>query len=468
MRKTVFTFIVLLLPFFACAQKVQNTNKKTNVVFILADDCTHWDIGCYGSIDSKTPNIDKLAQQGIQFNRCYQAAPMCSPTRQNIYTGLYPVKTGAYPNHSRVYDGTKSIVHYLKPLGYRVALAGKKHFGPRESFPFETIESKKELDFDKIEDFFAEVKNNDTPFALMICSRQPHTPWDKGDPDMYNPKSITLPPYYIDTKEIREVFCKYLAEINYLDQQVGKTMNLLNKYGLSENTLLIFASEQGNSLPFAKYTCYEAGVKSALIARLPGVIKPGITSDAIVEYNDLLPTYIDLAGGEKVENLDGTSLIPLFKQEKNKVKDFAFSLQTTRGVNSGSDHFGIRSVVGEKFRYVWNLTPEAEFRNGTISGTHKSPWYNSWLEEATKSERAKQIVHNYRYRPEEELYDISKDKYCLNNLAEDPEFKSIKKELRSKLLEWMEECGDKGQQTEMEAFYHMPKYESKLKKQEKK
>ena len=135
----------VLLLIFSIAFSAMNSlwgqqlelETKPNFVFILADDCTHWDIACYGSVDSKTPNIDKLAEEGIKFNRCYQAAPMCSPTRHNIYTGLYPIKSGAYPNHTMVKEGTQSIVHYLKPLGYRVAQSGKRHINPASSFPFE-------------------------------------------------------------------------------------------------------------------------------------------------------------------------------------------------------------------------------------------------------------------------------------------------------------------------------------------
>jgi len=105
---------------------------KPNLVFIIADDCTFRDIGCYGG-QAHTPNIDNLATEGMRFTHCFQAAPMCSPTRHNIYTGQYPVKSGAYPNHTFAKDDVKSIVQYLKPLGYRVALSGKKHIGPKNT-----------------------------------------------------------------------------------------------------------------------------------------------------------------------------------------------------------------------------------------------------------------------------------------------------------------------------------------------
>ena len=114
------------LAFFVLLGKLM---ANPNFVFIIADDCTFRDIGCYGG-QAKTPNIDKLATEGMQFSRCFQAAPMCSPTRHNLYTGIYPVKSGAYPNHTFVKEGIKSVAHYLKPQGYRVVLSGKTHINP--------------------------------------------------------------------------------------------------------------------------------------------------------------------------------------------------------------------------------------------------------------------------------------------------------------------------------------------------
>ena len=114
-----FLGITAILVAVAHAQQ----GDQPNLVFMIADDCTYLDMEVYGG-QAKTPNLNRLAAEGMQFSRCFQAAPMCSPTRHNIYTGIYPVKSGAWPNHTRVYPGTKSIAHYLKDAGYRVALSG--------------------------------------------------------------------------------------------------------------------------------------------------------------------------------------------------------------------------------------------------------------------------------------------------------------------------------------------------------
>ena len=119
--------VVVMVAASATASKPASGKPALpNFLFVIADDCTHRDLGCYGG-QALTPNIDQLAAEGMRFTQCFQAAPMCSPTRHNIYTGLYPVKSGAYPNHTFAKDGTKSVAHYLKPHGYRVALSGKKH-----------------------------------------------------------------------------------------------------------------------------------------------------------------------------------------------------------------------------------------------------------------------------------------------------------------------------------------------------
>jgi len=167
---------------------------RPNIVFLLADDLTRWDIECYGSEDSKTPTIDKLAADGMKFTRCYQAAPMCSPTRHNIYTGIYPVRTGAYPNHTHANEGTKSIAHHLKSLGYRVAQSGKRHIGPEEVFPFEYLGNSNNPVFTKVDTFLQDVSSKDEPFCLFLCSNEPHTPWNLGDASLYDREKIKLPP----------------------------------------------------------------------------------------------------------------------------------------------------------------------------------------------------------------------------------------------------------------------------------
>ena len=259
-------------------------SSKPNFIIFLADDLSFNDLHCWGSPDSKTPNLDKLASEGMKLTRLYTAAPTCSPTRAALYTAMYPIKNGAHPNHSSVKPGTKSLPHYLQPLGYRVGIVGKIMIRPPESFPFDIPAPEKktktedgeeedlDLNFKAIKQYIN--KDKTQPFCLVVASHQPHGPWIKGDASAYKADKLTMPPYLVDTPETREARTHYLAEVTYLDEEVGRVFKMLKESGQEENTLFIFLSEQGAGLPRAKYNLYDPGIRSASIARWPGNIKP--------------------------------------------------------------------------------------------------------------------------------------------------------------------------------------------------
>jgi uncharacterized sulfatase len=428
--------------------------QKPNLVFMIADDCTYLDMEVYGG-QAKTPNLNQLAKQGLKFTRCFQTAPMCSPTRHNIYTGLYPVRSGAWPNHTCVYPGTKSIAHYLKDSGYRVALSGKTHISPRESFPFEYSDDFRKHGpetkplFGNLRKLLTESKTAGTPFCLFACSNEPHSPYTKGDPSAYPPQSLVLPPSWVDTVATRENYSKYLAEITFFDWQCGQLLKLLDELGLRDNTLVIAVSEQGSAFPFAKWTCFELGVTSGMIARWPGKVKPGTTTDALVEYVDVTPTFLDVAGA-KAQDLDGKSFLPVLLGKADEHKTYTYGLHTTRGIINGSEAFGIRSCGTKRHRYIRNLHPDTTFTNAvTRKGGDKADFWGSWVYQAERGDaHAKAMVSKYQKRPAEELYDVMADPHCLKNLIDDPKLANTRKELSAKLDAWMKSQGDKGAATE--------------------
>lgn len=447
MRTCLFTAV--LLASFA----VSNAADRPNLVFVIADDLTFRDIGCYGG-QAHTPHIDRLATQGMRFTRCFQAAPMCSPTRHNIYTGLYPVRSGAYPNHTFTKPGTKSIVQHLKPLGYRVALSGKTHIGPRNVFPFEYSSAKNNPDMQKVEQLFAESREAGTPFCLFACSNEPHTPWNKGDASKYPPEKIKLPPYLADTPVVRENFSRYLAEITYYDEQVGQILDLLDKHKLAKETLVMVVSEQGNAFPFAKWTCYGNGLQSAMIVRWPGRVAAGTVTDAMVEYVDVTPTFIAAAGG-KADGLDGRSFVPVLTGKTNQHKQFSYGIMTTRGINDGSDAYGIRTVRDERYRLIWNLHYETKFTNACTT----ADFFQSMAAAAKSGDKhAKWVVNRYHHRPEFELFDCESDPLEMHNLADDPQHAKAVARLKKQLMEWMAEQGDAGVETELDALSRQGRY----------
>ena len=420
---------------------------KPNILFVIADDCTFRDIGCYGG-QAHTPNIDQLAKEGMRFTRCFQAAPMCSPTRHNIYTGLYPVKSGAWPNHTRAYPHVKSIVHHLTPLGYRVTQTGKTHINPREVFPFENFGGGKNPDMEYIDRLFSETAKGGKPFCLFACSNEPHSPWNKGDATVYPPDKVKLPPYIVDTPRVREDYSKYLAEVTYYDSQVGEIMNLLKKHNLADNTVVMVVSEQGNAFPFAKWTCYDHGLQSAMIVRWPGKIKSGSETDALVEYVDVTPTFIDLAGSKPLAPIDGKSFLPVLRGKATTHKQHVFGIMTTRGIINGTDAYAIRSVRGSRYKLILNLNHKSKFTNACT----KSPAFQSMISKANAGDAtAKRLVHAYQHRPAVELFDMEKDPLEMNNLAGHTDYQKHVARLRPKLEAWMKEQGDLGIETELKA-----------------
>jgi N-sulfoglucosamine sulfohydrolase len=456
--------VILLAPGEVSAEKA----AKPNILFVLADDCTYLDLELYGG-QAKTPRINKFAKEGMTFNRCYQAAPMCSPTRHNLYTGIYPVKSGAYPNHTFANKGTKSIVQHLKSNGYRVALAGKTHIAPKSVFPFEYIadfensykkqswedEPRTGSRYPKIEKFVKECVKSKTPFCLFAASHDPHGPYERGDQSQYPAEKVKLSPEFVDTPQTREEYGKYLAEITFFDGQVGECLDILERSKLNDNTLVMVATEQGSSFPFAKWTCYENGVASGLVVRWPGKVKPSSKTDAIVEYCDVVPTLVEAAGANLISEVDGKSFLPVLLGEKTHHKKYSFSIMTCVGVNGNQNPYGTRSCVSENYRYIRNLTPKNPFsihKSHAILKETKNGWIGEWIQKSKDGDKhAKSQLHRYVWRPGEELYDIKKDPYCLKNLAEDTKFTDVIKEHSEQLDAWMKDQGDKGAETEIAA-----------------
>ena len=424
-------------------------SAQPNFVFILADDCSYRDLELYGG-PARTPHLNQLAKEGMTFNRCYQAAPMCSPTRHALYTGIYPVKNGAHPNHAKAYANVKSIAHYLKDDGYRVTLAGKTHIAPRSVFPFEYMKE------------FADPPNQDvpvvagwrypnvfqlmqdsaeasTPFCLFLCSNEPHGPYTKGDATPY--QNAKLSPQQFSHQKAE--YARYLAEITYFDGQVGEIMSMLDQLDLRKDTIVMVATEQGSGFPFGKWTCYEIGVASGMVVSWPGIIEAGSQSDAIVEYTDIVPTLLAAAGSKIPDEIEGQSFLPLLKGETTTHSDFAFSIQTTRGVNGYQAPYGVRSVVGPRYRYIRNLFPENEFS----IPTSRSVIAKTRDAGPTERERADRFLR----RPAEELYDVIDDPYCQVNLIDQPQLTTTRKSLSRELDRWMTQQGDSGRQTEIDA-----------------
>ena len=447
-RSKVHTLSTVAFAIFLAASLGQaEAAKQPNILIVIADDLNKDSVGIYGNKDVKTPNIDRLASQGMRFNLAYTSTAMCAPTRQQMYTGLYPVRSGAYPNHSKVKPGTKSLVHYLKALGYRVGLSGKRHFGPPSSFPFEQVSRK--VDAKAIREFVA--RDEKQPFCLLVTSNSPHVPWSAGDASQYDPGKLTIPPYWVDTPEMRESLTRYYAEITDLDREVGECMKILRETKQEDNTAMIFTTEQGAQYPGCKWTCYENGLNVGFIVRWPGQVKPGSVSDAMIHYVDVAPTLVEMAGGEAIKGLDGRTFLGVLRGKTKRHNSVTYGVHTQmNAIGSPPTGYAVRSIRAGKWKYIMNLNHKVTFKNA-LTQNDKENYWASWVRTAKTDPKAARLLKRYLNRPAEQLYDLSKDPHEVNNLAGREKQAKVKARLKQQLQDWMTSQGDLGQATEMAA-----------------
>jgi len=413
---------------------------KPNFLFILADDVTYNTLGCYGGRDAKTPNIDKLASEGMRFTKAYCATAMCAPFRAELYTGLYPVHNGVAWNHSSAKPGTKSVCHYLKEQGYRVGLSGKKHASPASTFPFENVKGFPAAA--GVRNFITKDKNQ--PFCLFLCSHNAHAPWTTGDASRFDQDKIMLAPVQHDNPATREVMSRYLAEVVDLDREVGEILTLLDRTGQRNNTLVMFSSEQGWALGFAKWSNWDLGVRTAFMARWPGKIKAGRTSDALIHMADVLPTFLEAANSvAKREQFDGRSFYQHLLGQKQPLREYVYGIHNN--VPEGRP-YPIRSIRDAQYHYILNLTPDASYHEKHVMAENsRLIWWPALKEAEAKNDTdAIALLNKFHKRPAEELYKVDSDPYETKNLTDHPEYAEVKERLHAELKRWMSEQKDPG------------------------
>lgn len=449
MKKLIRLFLTMFFGSQLIAQELKNEiSKQPNILIIMGDDCTYNDLPVYGGTNVKTPNIDNLASNGLVFNKASLTMSMCVPCRAELQTGRYPLSNGVCWNHVIARSDIKGSGQYLKPLGYRVGLAGKTHLDPASVYQFEMIEGierncvRKTAEFnsDEISNF---ISRDENPFFLTVAFTQPHAPWTVGDPSHFNPQTIQLPSYIADTKDSRSDFCKYLAEIEDLDNQIGKLLDVLEKSGKARNTVVIFTSEQGAQWPGCKWTNWNTGVHTGLIVKWPGVVSVGKRTDAIVQYCDVLPTLLEIAGDHTVKKeFDGHSFLQVLQGKTQKHREYAYFMHNN--IPEGPA-YPIRAISDGTYQYIRNLKPENIYIERHVMG--QTTWHQywlSWMYEAADNENTNFLVNRYLYRPAEEMYNSVTDPENMHNLILEEKYSGLKNQLSSALDLWLKGQGDPG------------------------
>jgi arylsulfatase A-like enzyme len=426
--------------------------KRPNIVMFLSDDHGIDFVGCYGNKDVRTPNIDAMAKDGMLFTRMFAASPTCAPSRSVLWTGLYPARNGCMGNHTVCRDDITALPTYLGKLGYRVVLMHKSHARPRKKvFTFEYIAAKlprnpqhrriyrmEGLDTKVVDEFLAEHAKSrpDTPLCLIVAASSPHVVWEPNR--IYDPAKIHLPPFIVDTKLTRKAMTNYYQDITTADKRLGEVRAALKKHGFEDNTLLLYTTDQGAEWPHAKWTVYDTGIHVPFIALWPGKIKPGSVCEAMISFVDMTPTFIDIAGGQPPEGLDGKSFLSVLLGKSKTFREYIYATHTRDG---NMNVFPQRGVRDSRYKYVLNLKPENLWTTHFtkvpgIPESHKEVW-DTWVAKASTDPKTAKLVNTIVHHPAEELYDLQADPYELNNIAGNPEVQPILEKLRRKLKEWM-------------------------------
>ena len=416
---------------------------KPNFVIVLADDVAWSSFGCNDAgLYTNTPNIDKLAKQSVRFTNFSGAVAQCGPIRHELYTGLLPPTSGIYTNGHKPSGEFNNIANYLGDLGYRVGLAGKSHFKrvtdfiDIPGFAKDANHEEPTWEMSGVKQFLETSKSKNKPFCMVVASVNAHHPWTIGDYKTYLDK-VVIPPHMVDTPATRESLARHAAEVEDLDRQVGETMKIIDEMNLADNTVFIFLSEQGTSLPNGKWSIYDYGTKGLCLARWPGKFAPAVT-DGVAMYCDVSATLIDIAGGD-APAIDGKSFFSVLKGETSDHRDHAFLVHQAGG-------FMQRAIRSKEFKLIWSPKQENPYYVDTIMNPSRNSIFavawREWLEKAKTDSDAQMKADRLLISPEFELYDLKNDPWEMNNLATNPEYAQVVKQMHEKLKADMKEMND--------------------------
>ena len=412
---------------------------KPNIILFITHDQGQF-LGCYDTPrmpnSLQTPNLDKLAKDGIRFTNYFCTAPQCSPSRGSIQTSLYPHQNGLMGLANRGWSlpaNNKTIPMYLREAGYLTHLIGLQHetrdvktlgydsFSKRmKDYKYDTNRM-----FSEYESFLDNHRNDEKPFYLNIGTIEIHRPfiiWSQAN-DTY---SVKIPPFLPDNDKIRKDLSLFYGIINPLDKIIGKIIEVLEKTGLREDTLFIFTTDHGSPFPRAKCTLYDPGIKTLLIMNWPNshLFNTGRVVDQMVSNIDLLPTLLEIAGAVTPQGIEGKSFLPILENPKLSFRHNIFTEKTYHEI-----YDPIRSVRTSKYKYIRNF--EKYRRLYQIPLDIERGLSGQYIKDKIKIERS-----------EEELYDLKNDPNEANNLVNNPAYENILFELKQKLLNWMKETTD--------------------------
>lgn len=415
-------------------------DERPNILWIITDDHSQEDVGCYGHKLVHTPNMDRLAQEGTKFINAFSAAPTCAPTRSGLITGMYPIRIGAHNqrnNQAVLPDGVRLLPHYLKDAGYFCVNANWNLTRPGKSdYQFRWVQRET---YEKATDWAK--RGAGQPFFAQVQISEPHRVFSGKSDRPIDPQQIELPPQYPDDPVIRADFAGYLNDIQIADDKVGQILDKLDREGDGKNTIVFFFGDQGRPFPRGKQFLYDEGLRIPLIIRWPEHIPAGEVSDRLVSMLDFAPTCLELAGADVPPHMDGV----VFLGDHAVERDLVFASRDR--VDDAVDR--IRCLRTKRFKYIRNFFPDRPYDmnesymvmvHSTLHALRKGH-----AEGTLTQEQALWMAPN---RPVEELYDLEIDPNEFHNLAGAPEHRKELESFRKQLNIWIDETNDRGRQAE--------------------
>jgi len=448
-------FIALLVVASALPVWAQS---RPNILWISVEDVSP-DLGTYGDRYAHTPNLDRLASQGVRFAKAFTVAPVCAPTRSAIITGMYATSIGSHHMRSKAVPpaGVKAFPEYLRAAGYYCTNNSKTDYNfeaPPAHAPPITVwdESSRNAHWRNREanqPFFAvfnltvthegQIRTGPEEFARNTVSLQPQ--------DRHDPLKAVLPPYYPDTPIVRNDWARYYDLVTAMDLQAAALLQQLEEDGLAENTVVFFWGDHGRGLPRAKRWLYDSGLRVPLIVRWLGQIEPGTVREDLASLLDLAPTVLSLAGIPVPEHMQGQVLLG---KESAPPRPYVFAHRDR--MDEAYDR--MRAVHDGRFKYIQNFFPGRPYAQHIgymeemptmreMRRLHKdhfnalSPNYGMALTQA-------QQIFFQPEKPVEEFYDLTADPHEVKNLADSPAHQPQLKRLRQALAQWQKETNDLG------------------------
>lgn len=436
-------FAASLLPCLAAG--------RPNVLLIVSED-NGPEIGTYGDPYARTPNLDKMAAEGVRFDRAFVPQAGCSPSRASFLTGLYVHQHGQLGLATwgfRMYrDDTPNVVRSLKEAGYRTGIIGKIHVNPESAFPFD-FKAIPTANFQRknLSDYARHAKSffnaSDQPFFLSVNYPDAHRPWlrqAEGLPAEPLDADDVKPLAYLRLQgaKLRELTAGHYNSMERLDSLIGDLLAALDRSGKANDTLVVYIGDHGADFIRGKRTCYEGGLRIPLIARWPGRAKAGQARNELVSTIDLMPTFLAAAEAQPPAGLPGSSLIELLEGKEPEWRRYLFAEFHAHAAKP--NFYPQRSVRNDRFKLIENLMP-GEINPGYEFTLHHIEGSLPEVIEAAPPEIRKTYQAMAR-PPRFELYDLRKDPFEFSNLADDPAHAGSLRELQRELDQWRKQTKD--------------------------